>query len=185
MLTPSLSFILCTLAHTLASHLSHHTTPHQNHPSNPPQTGRGIFAKTPIPKDTIIETSPVLVFTPLEVENHTTHTSLAHYTYYWPSPTGSGPQSQAIALGLGSMFNHSGVRQNVVWRRDVERGVIVYSACRDIEVGEELCISYGNARLWFQDVEAEVEDGEQVHGEGDELSRSGLGAIAVLDEEER
>lgn len=83
------------------------------------------------------------------------------------------------------MFNHSTLRQNVVWKRDVERGVIVYSACRDILEGEELCISYGSARLWFKDAEAEA-DREEADGEEgkDELSRSGLGAIAVLDEEE-
>lgn len=71
----------------------------------------------------------------------------------------------------------------MVWRRDVERGVIVYSACRDIEEGEELCISYGSG-LWFKDVEGVGEE-ESVDDGRDELSRSGLGAIALLDEEER
>lgn len=59
---------------------------------------------------------------------------------------------QAIVFGLGSMFNHSAIRQNIGWKRDLEAGVIVYSALRDIEQGEELLISYGSC-LTFEDVE--------------------------------
>lgn len=60
---------------------------------------------------------------------------------------------QAIVFGLGSMFNHSAIGQNIGWKRDLEAGVIVYSALRDIEQGEELLISYGSC-LTFEDVEA-------------------------------
>lgn len=60
---------------------------------------------------------------------------------------------QAIVLGLGSMFNHSAIRQNIGWKRNLEAEVIVYSALRDIEQGEELLISYG-PYLTFRDVEA-------------------------------
>lgn len=54
------------------------------------------------------------------------------------------------------MFNHSTLRQNIGWKRNTEIGVIVYSALRDIKSGEELCISYGNARLWFPDADADA-----------------------------
>lgn len=44
------------------------------------------------------------------------------------------------------------------WRRDVERGLLVYKTVRDVEGGEELCISYGDrGRLTFVDVEGEEE----------------------------
>lgn len=124
-----------------------------------------------------MEVSPVLVFTPEEVEQHTSQTVLHHYTYYWPSPNG-GPQTQALALGLGSMFNHSRLRQNVIWKRDVAAGTIVYTAHRDIAAGEELCISYGNVRLWFKDADAES-DSDGVEGK-DELGASGLDAISMV-----
>lgn len=73
---------------------------------------------------------------------------------------------QAIVLGLGSMFNHSSIRQNVGWKRNVDAEVIVYSTLRDIEEGEELLISYG-ASLTFEDIEADEarsdnEDGQDV-----------------------
>jgi SET domain-containing protein len=46
---------------------------------------------------------------------------------------------QAVVFGLGSMFNHSRVKQNVGWTRDKEHKLIRYRALRDIESGEELC----------------------------------------------
>jgi SET domain-containing protein len=52
------------------------------------------------------------------------------------------------------MFNHSNLRQNVGWERDLTNRLISYTALRDIKAGEELCISYG-ARLTFKDTEAE------------------------------
>ena len=122
-----------------------------------------------------------MLILPKEDVESTSRTCLQHYTYYWPDPNG-GPETQAIALGLGSMFNHSTLRQNVVWKRDVEAGTITYTAHRDIESGEELCISYGSARLWFNDVEAE-EEANGFH-EQDELVASGLDVLARMESNE-
>jgi len=90
--------------------------------------------------------------------------------------------TQALALGLGSMFNHSTRTQNVGWKRDTETDCIVYTALRDIQVGEELCISYGSARLWFEDVDIRDQDfpPEDTGGETlAELELSGLGEIEL------
>jgi len=62
--------------------------------------------------------------------------------------------TQAIIFGLGSMFNHSTMHQNVGWERDLEKLIITYTALRDIKAGEELCISYGS-RLTFKDTDEE------------------------------
>jgi len=60
------------------------------------------------------------------------------------------------------MFNHSSLRQNIGWKRDLGKEVIVYTALRDIAEGEELLISYGS-RLTFEDVEAtQIEEDEDV-----------------------
>jgi len=110
-------------------------------------------------------------------------TVLAHYTFTWPAEAellpsqdlsntsvhGSGsntPSSklprQALALGLGSMFNHKRI-PNVAWNRDIPLQAIQYFTLRDIEVGEELCISYG-AKLWFDDTDApELDDSIDRH----------------------
>lgn len=50
------------------------------------------------------------------------------------------------------MFNHKH-EQNVVWERDTKRLIITYRAARDIQAGEELCISYGS-HLTFKDADA-------------------------------
>ena len=63
--------------------------------------------------------------------------------------------TQAVVLGLGSMFNHSTYRQNVVWKRDLHLQCIAYKTMRDIEEGEELCISYG--RIWFVDADLDLD----------------------------
>ena len=47
--------------------------------------------------------------------------------------------AQAIILGLGSMFNHSELHQNVGWERDIEQELVRYTTLRDVEAGEELC----------------------------------------------
>lgn len=63
-----------------------------------------------------------------------------------------------MVLGLGSMFNHSVHDQNVGWTRSLDKEVLVYTALRDIQPGEELCINYG--KVWFLDTDA-AEDSEQ------------------------
>jgi SET domain-containing protein len=75
----------------------------------------------------------------------------------WPSAESSNDKksAQAVVFGLGSMFNHSTQDQNVVWERDISRLVITYRAWRDIQAGEELCISYGS-HLTFKDADAPV-----------------------------
>lgn len=75
-----------------------------------------------------------------------------------PNPRSPKPPTttQAIIFGLGSMFNHSTLHQNVGWERDVKNLHVTYIALRDIEAGEELCISYGS-RLTFKDTDEDQE----------------------------
>ena len=92
-------------------------------------------------------------------------------------------QTQALALGLGSLFNHSRLRQNVGWKRDIPNTCIVYTALRDIQAGEELCISYG--RLWFDDADTRSTAGEEnghvngVEGNDEETALEGLSGISI------
>jgi hypothetical protein len=81
------------------------------------------------------------------------------------------------------MFNHSTLHQNVVWTRDLDAQCITYTALREIAMGEELCISYGSGRLWFEDAEREGNpDQVQDHDPGQtlgELELAGLGRVWV------
>lgn len=96
---------------------------------------------------------------------------------YWPNPEG-GPQTQAIALGLGSMFNHSSLQQNVTWSRDLIARTIIYTAIKDINPGDELCISYGNARLWFKD--ADISEDDKQSANGDEFHQAGFTELNLV-----
>lgn len=142
--------------------------------------GRGIFTSKLIPSGTTIEISSTLILSPRENTTHIEHTVLYHYTYNWPllnPSTGepTGRTTQAVVFGLGSMFNHSTREQNVGWTRDLERNFIVYRALRDIQPGEELCISYGD-RLTFEDADGSAVNGdERLESEEEHLGRIQLG----------
>ncbi|KAL7269538.1 hypothetical protein RUND412_007796 [Rhizina undulata] len=117
--------------------------------------GRGVFATKKLEAGSVIDTAPIILLSQDEFEEHIKHSQLIHYSYNWPrrcEKTGKILMHQAIVLGLGSMFNHSQIRQNVGWKRNIDLGIIVYTALRDIEEGEELLISYGS-HLTFFDVE--------------------------------
>ncbi|KAH9480500.1 SET domain-containing protein 7 [Psilocybe cubensis] len=120
--------------------------------------GRGVYASRFIPRNTIIEISPVLLFSKKEYEAHGKYTLLDHYTFIWTEGR------MALALGLGSLFNHTDP-PNVSYIRDANTESIKYVAARDIEAGEELCIFYGQ-NLWFSPAgqlpsnnEADLDDG--------------------------
>jgi SET domain-containing protein len=70
-------------------------------------------------------------------------------------------------FGLGSLFNHSTLRQNVGWIRDITNQLITYKTLREIKRGEELCISYGD-RLTFVDADAKEMHGRSEEGEGED-----------------
>jgi SET domain-containing protein len=72
------------------------------------------------------------------------------------------------------MFNHSARRQNVGWKRNLEAQVVVYTALRDIQEGEELLISYG-PHLTFVD----VEEAAVTEAREEERAEDVLGAIEV------
>ncbi|KAF9013443.1 hypothetical protein BDQ17DRAFT_603491 [Cyathus striatus] len=104
--------------------------------------GRGVYASHPIPRNTLLEVSPVLFFEKEEYENHGKHTIVDHYTFTWMDGR------MALALGLGSLFNHSN-KPNVTFTLDKRTDSIRYTTVRDVNVDEELCIFYGHS-LWFE-----------------------------------
>ena len=80
---------------------------------------------------TVIEVSPVIV-----LGGDEKGWMFDHYVYEF------GKGREAMALGVGSLFNHS-KDQNLNLRRRLRQQEIVYVARRDIKRGEELTINYG------------------------------------------
>ena len=54
----------------------------------------------------------------------------------------------AVVLGFGMIYNHA-EEPNLLHLHDRDRGVFTYYAARDIEPGEQLCVSYG--KQWWKD----------------------------------
>ncbi|KAG8686980.1 hypothetical protein FRC08_012229 [Ceratobasidium sp. 394] len=103
------------------------------------------LATSAIPARTVIDISPVLLFTSEEYV-HARLTIVDHYTFVWND---AGRSFMALPLGLGSIFNHAR-EPNVSYRLDKRLGVIEYTTTRPILPGEELCIYYGSDdKLWF------------------------------------
>ncbi|KZS99472.1 uncharacterized protein LAESUDRAFT_622207, partial [Laetiporus sulphureus 93-53] len=98
-------------------------------------------ASRPIDAYTVVEISPVLLFSSEEYEAHGKYTVLDPYTFRWRDGR------MALALGLGSLFNHS-QSPNVSYIINTKTESIRYTTMRRIETGEELCIFYGH-KLWF------------------------------------
>ncbi|EJD39952.1 hypothetical protein AURDEDRAFT_70649 [Auricularia subglabra TFB-10046 SS5] len=106
--------------------------------SPPPRT-----ATDAIEPNTVVERSPVLLFGRDEYETHGRHTLLDHYTFKWKDGR------MALALGLGSLFNHSAApNTSYSLKPDPHNPSIEFTVLRRVEPGEELCIFYGHS-LWF------------------------------------
>ncbi|KWU45978.1 SET domain-containing protein, partial [Rhodotorula sp. JG-1b] len=106
-----------------------------------PAVGRGVFATCDIPAGEVIEISPVLV---LGEEEYTGRkkveaSQLRGYVFTW-----GRDGSMAVALGIGSLFNHS-TSPNITYSLDYTQYTISYRTAKPIQRGEELCIFYGHS----------------------------------------
>lgn len=108
--------------------------------------GRGVVAMQPIARGDVLERAHVVVV-PAEQAARLDHTVLEHYVYDWPEGR------VAVALGNGSLFNHS-YRPNARYHRDVAAHVLIFEALVDIAPGEEITVNYNGdpadrSPLWF------------------------------------
>lgn len=96
--------------------------------------GRGVFARSRIPKGAVIERVPLIVVPIGEVFGQAQRSKLADYVFKWTRDT------VVIALGYGSLYNHS-YQPNARFY-DEGRLTQVFAAIRDIQAGEEITVNY-------------------------------------------
>ena len=113
-----------------------------------PRVGRGVFAERDYEAGEVIESSPVIVI-PASDWEHLEKTELFNYCYAW----GERLDQMAIALGYGSLYNHS-YAPNARYLRRCDDRLIDFVALRPIRRGEEVTINYNGAAncrdpLWF------------------------------------
>lgn len=111
-----------------------------------PGKGRGVFAAKNIAKGEVLERAPIVIIPENELLD-LKRTILGNYYFKWGS-------DGAIALGTGSLMNHS-YEPNCVFQTRIEDKRIDFTALIDIREGEELTVNYNGdpsdrSRLWFK-----------------------------------
>ena len=110
--------------------------------------GRGVFSLRNIPPNTIIEVSPVLVFSSAE-RKIIEKTKLFDYIFEW----GKSKKQGCLALGYISLYNHA-YESNCDYEMDFEHRLVTIRTVRKISKGEELFINYNAhptdaTKVWF------------------------------------
>lgn len=114
-----------------------------------PIHGLGVFANEDIPKDTLIETTPLL-FTDIKVLKISKfrETELMVLLDYLFSYFKNGVvTNQVIALGNGSIYNHSNT-PNANWRLNEDLNMFEFYSIADIKKDDEICTYYGPESYW-------------------------------------
>ena len=126
--------------------------------------GRGVFARRAIRKGEVIERVPVIVLTLDEYAKSLDSTVLKNYCFAW------GKDQVALALGYGSLYNHS-YKPNARYE-DAGPTAKEFIALRAIAEGEEITVNYNGkpgsrAKVWFDVVEAARPKAEDAKGDAD------------------
>ncbi len=112
--------------------------------------GRGVFTALEIPSGSLIEICP-LILIPISQMPLLDGTELYNYYFIWDL------DHMALALGYGSIYNHSdNPNSRVIY--DFATVEIQIEAIRDIMEGEEITIHYldkddPDHKLWFENKE--------------------------------
>ena len=114
-----------------------------------PGKGRGVFAERNLKRGEIIESCPVIVLPAEEVDAFEL-TQLYNYYFAWDEAS----EEAAIALGYGSLYNHS-YTPNAKYRKDFDNNLLKYICIRDIQKDEEITINYNfdpedKTPVWFE-----------------------------------
>ncbi|TXF88302.1 SET domain-containing protein [Neolewinella aurantiaca] len=108
---------------------------------------RGVFTGAEIPAGTTIELAPVILLSAEDRKTiHETH--LHDYYFQWDG------NRAAIALGYGSLYNHSDAA-NAEFELDYDFKQIRFFALQDIPSGTEITTNYRTGApdmtLWFEE----------------------------------
>ncbi len=95
-----------------------------------PGKGRGVFTKTSLQPNAIVEISPVIVMS-AEERKLLDQTLLHDYIFEW------GPNSSQCCMALGyiAVYNHS-YKSNCEYEMDFEKKTIKIKTVKTIEAGE-------------------------------------------------
>ena len=101
-----------------------------------PDRGRAVFTSKIIKKGTVIEIAPMIVFGEKD-RLAINDTFIYEYYFEW----GKSGRKGALALGFGSLYNHS-YDPNAKYIPDFDLNVLEFEAIKDIHPGEEITTNY-------------------------------------------
>lgn len=112
---------------------------------------RGIFAAAAIAEGELIESCPIIYLTEEDYPLAKQTTLLKYYFLNEPE------NRSAIALGYGSLYNHS-YEPNATYKKRLDEGFIDFYAIKDIAPEEEITVNYwfgdpnNKKKLWIDEV---------------------------------
>jgi uncharacterized protein len=112
--------------------------------------GRGVFALRRFEPGETIEVCPAIALSETDARKLDA-TGLCDYYFGW----GENGMQAAIALGYGSLYNHS-ISPNAEHRKNFAEGTLSIVAVRPIAAGEEIFIRYETGKgddqpaVWFE-----------------------------------
>lgn len=104
--------------------------------------GWGVFAKEDIMEGEVFEECPILT---LPIGKGEITPLLIDYRFNYPQ--GNEWEEQVLALGYGSLYNHS-ENANAYWVSDLENRTFKFISNREIKKDEEIFVWYGDVSYW-------------------------------------
>ena len=113
--------------------------------------GRGVFTREPIESGTEIEICPLIVLPKTDSVWQHNDSILDNYYYAWKV---NGKDAAALALGMGSLYNHS-YTPNTKYVQDYKKEEIAFVAIKDIKADQEITVNYNGdpkdkSPVWFK-----------------------------------
>ena len=102
--------------------------------------GRGVFAKTNIAKERIINVAQIILISKDDwklIEG----TILSNYSFEWDDPKLKGEYETAVSLSISQFINHS-YKPNAKYSYNYRNKSIIYKTIRDISKGDEITVNY-------------------------------------------
>lgn len=117
-----------------------------------PNADRGVFARRDIKKGEIIERCPIIEVPKNDTSNLKKSVLVTYFFYF-----GKNKEQVAIALGFGSIYNHS-YKPNAIYKIKPREKTIGFIALDDIKKNDEITFNYYNSSkskdkkspLWFE-----------------------------------
>jgi SET domain-containing protein len=141
--------------------------------------GRGVFARRLIADGEIIERVPVIVVPAEQIRDAHGQDDLLRYVYEW------GQGTVALALGYGSLYNHS-YEPNARYE-DLDGRTKLFVALREIGAGEEITINYNGepddrSPVWFDVVDRSYSDRSRRAGprRGENPTSPSIGTVVQI-----